>query len=204
MLALALALASLAVQSQPIPDTQVPAGPSAGTTQLQSGAVCHPGLQDFSAWVKPGNSLIPKMARVKEGSERLDFDSGKSAFIAVRFSDVKPGQKIQVLLVRDMNLTTLSTVLLPKYVLLDGSFCEISAKRELVFVRKKWVSALSNSAETADIVVAPEERPAYVLLYSDARANGQEVAFKDEFGLKMATTIRSEYGYLNLQAVKSN
>ena len=203
LVAMALASALLAEPSKAVQNTQMSVAPIVGESQPKSNARCHPGLQAYSAWIKPGNSLIPKMAHVKEGSERLDFDTGKSAFIAVRYSDIKPDQKIQVMLVRDLNLTKLSTVLLPDYVLLDQNFCEISAKKKLVFVRKKWVSALSNAAETADIVVAPDERPAFVLLYSDAVINGQEVSFKDEFGLKMATTIRTEYGYLNLQAVKS-
>jgi hypothetical protein len=203
LVGMALASALLAAPLQAVQNAQIPAAPDAVGSQPKSDVRCHSGLQSYSAWVKPGNALIPKMAHVKEGSERLDFDTGKSAFIAVRYSDIKPGQKIQVMLVRDMNLTKLSSVLLPDYVLLDQNFCEISAKKKLVFIRKKWVSALSNAAETADIVVAPDERPAFVLLYSDAVINGQEVSFKDEFGLKMATTIRTEYGYLNLQAVKS-
>jgi hypothetical protein len=62
---------------------------------------------------------------------------------------------------------------------------------------------MSNALETADIVVEVNQQPAYVLLFTDARSIDQEVHFKDEYGIKMATTIRTEYGYLNLQAVKS-
>lgn len=190
-------------QSQETHNVPLPVEPAASNASVNPAVACYPVLQTYSAWVKPGNSLIPKMVHIKEGSERLDFDTGKSAFAAVRFADIKLGQKIQVMLVRDLNLTKLSTVLLPSYVLLDQNFCEISAKTKLIFVRKKWVSALSNAAETADIVVAPNQQPTYVLLYSDAGLNGQEILYKDEYGLRLATTIRTEYGYLNLQAVKS-
>ena len=169
----------------------------------QQSPMCYPELKSHEAWIKPGNSFIPKMATLKEGASRLDFTTGKSAFIGVRFSDIKPGQKIQIALVRDLNLTKLSTVLLPDYLLLDGNFCSLSDIKQLQFVRKKWVSAMSNALELADIIVDSGQDPAYVLLFSDAGRNGHEVSFKDQYGLSLAETIRTEYGYLNLQAVKS-
>lgn len=184
LLAIALGLGSMAVHAQQSP-------------------ICYPELQSHEAWVKPGSSFIPKMATLKEGDRRLDFSTGKSAFIGVRFTDIKPGQKIQIALVRDLNLTKLSTVLLPDYLLLDGNFCALTDIKQLQFVRKKWVSAMSNALELADIVVDPGQDPAYVLLFSDAGRNGQAVSFKDQYGLSLAETIRTEYGYVNLQAVKS-
>ncbi len=168
-------------------------------------ARCYPALITFSKWSKPGNSLIPKMARIKEGAQQLDFSTGKSAFFGVRFADIKPNHLIQVLLIRDPNLTKLSTVFIPSYVLLDKDFCEITAQKEFIFREKKWANAFSQSLEIADVIVDKDENPAYLLLYSDARKNGSEVIYRDSaFNYKLPTTIRSEHGYLQLQTVKSN
>jgi hypothetical protein len=102
-LLLATALVFVSVALQAMQSTQAPVEAASGISLATPALVCHPELQTYTAWVKPGNSLIPKQVHIKEGSERLDFDTGKSAFAGVRFADIKPGQKIQVMLVRDLN-----------------------------------------------------------------------------------------------------
>ena len=191
-------------------NTTVQEGQSEGEAPTTNSAAaptakCHPELSTFSKWSKPSNSLVPKMARIKEGALQLDFASGRSAFMGVRFVDIKPNHLIQVLLIRDPNLMKLSTVFIPSYVFLDKNFCEMSDQKEFVFREKKWVNAFSQSLQIADVVVSTSEIPSYVLLFSDARKNGTEVNYRDaSFNYKLPTTIRSEYGYLQLQSVKSN
>jgi hypothetical protein len=184
-------------------DPIVAASPALEATPEMTGPRCYKELEKHESWVKPGGSIAPKMLRLKEGSQRLDFITGKSAFFAIKLSDVKQKYLLQVLLIRDQNITKVSTVLIPSYVLLDKNFCEIEGHKEFVFRDKKWVNALSQSLHVADVVIEEGQFPAYVILYSEAIKNGQEVEFRNaSSGKNLPMTIRSEYGYLQIQAVK--
>ena len=199
--------AAVDLGAEVIMDPQPPAVSSGAlktTTDIDKNntRVCYPELSQNALWPKPGNALFPKMVKIKEGAPQLNFPSGKSAFVAIKFIDVKKGNKLQVMLVRDPNIVKISTVLIPEYLLLDENYCQLSGPKEFIF-EFQGVMGIQGASELADVVIAPNEKPAYLLLYSDAKRNGDDVDFRGDFGLKLDRTIRTEHGFLYVRSVKA-
>jgi hypothetical protein len=175
---------------------------AAPDVDINNAQVCYPVLSSHTPWFKPGNALFPKMLKIKQGAPQLNFPSGKSAFVAMKFTDVKKGNKLQVMLVRDPNITKISTVFIPDYLLLDENYCQLSGPKEFIF-EFQGVTGIQGATELADVVVGPNEKPAYLLLYSDAEKNGDDVDYRGDFGLKLDRTIRTEHGFLYVRSVKA-
>lgn len=189
--------------SVPQPLTDSPGGlKTAPDIGRNNAHFCYPELSQNASWPKPGNALFPKMVKIKQGAPQLNFPSGKSAFVAIKFADVKKGNKLQVMLVRDPNILKTSTVLIPEYLLLDEKYCQLSGPKVFKF-EFKAVMGIQGASELADVVITSNEEPAYLLLYSDAKKIGDDVDYRGDFGLKLDKTIRTEHGFLYVRSVKS-
>lgn len=158
---------------------------------------CYRDLAGHGPYPTPG--LIVRNLRLRDGeSVRQGFPEGESLAEVLRLPAFKKPYQVEFWLSFDLNLRKDNEVLVPSVVLLDGDFCVVENVGEPEF--KPEASFFTGTRQTKGRFPIDDDRPKYVIVYTDPRRVGKHVRVSlDGFGYDF---VRSGQGYVMVRLNK--